>query len=163
MAYIDFSSTPVKENDKPKPIFDCENCIHRIFIPGGIYRCSITNQYFFPNQKLIENCLDKDVEKSNRKCIVGLFTFNKLGDIVWTGALTFIDINGIDDGETFKELAKNIDTYFKKNISNYDDICIVFCLIAESKNNNRFVSKTKLLPDNVINEIITDANNKFLK
>ena len=102
--YIDFGKTPVKEGDKPKPIFTCENCIHRIFIPGGIYRCSLTNNYIFGNQILQEDCLNKDTDKGERKIIVGLFTFNGFGDTTWTGILTYGNVNDCDDQKAFTEI-----------------------------------------------------------
>lgn len=163
MAYISFSNTPVKKVEEEKPKYVCGNCIHKIFIPGGLYRCSITNKYMYHNQISEIPCVTKDEDKvTPRKVIAGLFTFDNDGNIKWTGLLTFCSINDVDDTQAFKEL---FDKGAKEIFAQYPqlkDMVLVHCIVAESKYNRPFVSKTNLLPETIIQGIIADANSKLL-
>lgn len=163
MAYIDFGNSPVKETKMEKPKYTCGNCIHNIFIPGGLYRCSITNKYMYHNQSSEIACNYKDEDKNTpRKVIAGLFTFDGNGELKWTGILTFCSISDIDDAQAFKELFdKNIKELFVQH-PNLKNMVLVHCIIAESKYNMPFVSKTKLLSEAIVEDIIADANKKLL-
>lgn len=161
--YIDFGNTPVKKVEEEKPKYVCGNCIHKIFIPGGLYRCSITNKYMYNNEINNTPCETKDEDKTTpRKVIAGLFTFDNDGTIKWTGLLTFCSIDSINDAEAFKELfAKGTEAIFAK-YPKLKDMVLVHCIIAESKYNKPFVSKTNLLPEAIVQSIIADANSKLL-
>lgn len=163
MAYISFSNTPVKKVEEEKPKYVCGDCIHKIFIPGGLYRCSITNKYMYHNEISNIPCETKDEDKTTpRKVIAGLFTINDNETIKWTGLLTFCSIDSISDAEAFKELFdKGTEAIFAK-YPKLKDMVLIHCIIAESKYNRPFVSKTNLLPEATIQSIIADANSKLL-
>lgn len=163
MAYIDFGNTPVKEAKIEKPKYTCGDCIHKIFIPGGLYRCSITNKYMYHNQSNEIACNYKDEDKNTpRKVIAGIFTFDNDGEPKWTGLLTFCSINEIDDAQAFKELFDKGGKEIFAQYPNLKDMVLVHCIIAESRYNMPFVSKTKLLSEAMVQGIIADANKKLL-
>lgn len=159
--YIDFGKSPVEESVH-KPTYDCGNCIHKIFIPGGVYRCSITNKFMFGVQKTNEPCKSKDENNGDRKYIVGLFTYNKSGDSSWTGVITFGNIHNIDDTEAFKEINVLYEKELSTKFPHFKNMVLLQCLIAESRDNKPFVSKTDLLSKSIVDEIIDDANKRFL-
>lgn len=161
MLYIDFGTSPVKEVET-KPHFDCGDCIHKIFIPGGIYKCSITNNYIFPNQSFENKCKDKDETIKARKCLFGVFTYNDRGDTVWTGLFTYCTINNITDEEAIKELYKELEEHFIPNHPDLKNMVLMYCLLAESKDNSKFVAKTDLISKEMLEGIIEEANKKFL-
>jgi len=163
MAYIDFGNTPVKKVEEEKPKYVCGNCIHKIFIPGGLYRCSITNKYMYHDQSSEIACNYKDEDKNTpRKVIIGLFTFDDNGEIKWTGLLTYCAINEIDDTKAFEEISDKGCKEILAQYPNLRDMVLVHCILAESKYNRPFICKTKLLGEAMIQGIIEDANKKFL-
>lgn len=163
MPYIDFGNTPVKESIQQPKVFTCGNCIHNVFIPGGCFRCSITNRYSYYNNYYIGiDCSNKDEDYSTRKSIVGLFIVDDNGIPNWTGMITFGNINGINDSQAFKEMIKIAEENIAIKAPQYKDAALVHCIIAESRNNNPFVNKTNLISKNIVDEIIDDANKKFL-
>lgn len=163
MPYIDFNTPPVKELSIISPTqYDCENCIHRVFIPGGVYRCSITNKYMYKNYIYNTICNNKNTVIEERKVITGLFTFDKNGNSKWIGMLSIADIKNLDDTGIFKMLVNDFEKEVNKKFPYLKDTILVNCIIAESRNGNPFVKITNLLEDDVVKEIIDDANIKFL-
>lgn len=161
MPYIDFGTSPVKGMET-KPHFDCGNCLHKIFIPGGLYRCSITNNYILPNQNFENKCEDKDETTKIRKCLFGIFTYNDYGNTIWTGILTCCTLNDTTDEEGIKELYKELEEYFIPKHPTLKNMVLMYCLLAESKNNSKFVAKTDLISKEMLEGIIEEANKKFL-
>lgn len=163
MTYIDFGNTPVKESITIKSVeYDCENCIHRIFIPGGAYRCSIFNRYMYKTFIYNSPCNYKNTVIDKRKVICGVFNFDKNGKSIWTGILSIADIINLDDTGLFTMFYKDIKNTINTKAPHLKDVFTVPCIIAESRNGNPFIKLTNLIEDNVIKEIIDDANKKFL-
>lgn len=161
MPYIDFGVSPVK-GVEAKPHFDCGNCIHKIFISSGIYRCSITNNYIFPNQSFENECKDKDESTKIRKCLFGVFTYNDYGTTIWTGLFTSCNLNDVTDEEGIKELYEELEKHFIPTHPALKNMVLIYCLLAESKDNSKFVAKTDLMSKEMLEGIVEEANKKFL-
>jgi hypothetical protein len=160
--YIDFGNTPVKEGIKPNPIFSCKDCIHRIFIPGGLCRCSITNKYLYYDQKFNEECINKNTDNGKRKYILGLFCYNNLGDTTWTGILTYGEFHNCNDSDAFIEVEKANNAELSQRVPNFNNIVLLYCIIAESRDGKPFIPRTEIIPEPTLREIIADANRRFV-
>lgn len=161
MPYIDFSNSPVKEVII-KEHYNCNHCIHKINISNGFHKCSITNDFIFINQNFDKPCKNKNIVLSKRKCLFGLFTYNKLGKTIWTGAFTCCTVNNINDNDTIKDLCKNLETGFINDNPKLKNITLNCCLLAESINGSKFSIKSNLISKEILEGIIEQANEKFL-
>lgn len=162
MPYIDFNNLRLKQLNKPEH-FNCGNCIHKISISDTICKCSITDNFIFSNQIFDKNCENKNEIKSKRKCIFGIFTYNSIGNLVWTGLLNFSNLGDTSTDETaINELLKDKQyiEFIKDN--NFKNVVLICILIAESTNNSNFIIKSNLLPDEMLKNIVEEANKKYL-
>lgn len=158
MPYISFNNViPSQHEDS------CAKCIHKIILNNNLCRCSILNKFIFDKQILAEKCtyIDEVVDK-HRKVIFGIFIYDLDGNIQWTGMLTYGNIYDTTDNEVILELIKaSNDNIYKAN-PQLKDIHLFYCLIGESVNNSLFVPIGNLLSNTIMNDIIRDANNKFI-
>ena len=159
MPYIDFGNSPVKKNDEPKQIHNCEGCCHKINISNNICRCSIHNTFMFNDTKFKTNCCYKETSPVNRKLIIGVFTYDIKGNAMWTGMITFAKVReNTTDEQLFNELHKGNVKNLEKQYAELSNLILIHCVLAESINDGKFINKTTLIHFNIMNDIINDAN-----
>lgn len=152
------------DNIKPTEHKDCcSNCIHKIYINENLYRCSIQNEFIFKNQILAEKCIYIDeIVNKNRKVIFGIFTYNENGETQWTGMLSYGNVINKNDNDIIKELFEKTKEAIYKKYPELKHTVLFYCLIAECINNKGFKPFGKLIANNVLYDIVKDANNKFM-
>lgn len=160
--YIDFDKNPVKEGDKPKPIFSCENCIHKLFATNNLCRCSFNNNLMFKDAVFKTACDYKDCKPSaHRLVILGLFSYNNEGNIIWLGGMAVCGTDGIDQ-EIFSYVEKKERNQLIKDLSKELYASSFYCIVAERKQFENFNIKTDLIDktilNNAINQVIAHFN-----
>ena len=158
MAYIDFGKPPIKESSTFKPKYSCGDCPHKITITNDIVRCDITNLFMFKNQTFNDNCEYKTDTINKRKCIFGVFTYNDSGDIIWTGIAGGAIINDSNDKIAIDNLYNNFTKGILKQFPDFNNVPIIYCLIAEAINDIDYIPKTNLIPKTIVHDIINKMN-----
>ena len=157
---------PYTSFDNIKPIEHkdcCSNCIHKIYISKNLCRCSILNKFVFKDQILAERCtyIDEVINK-NRKVIFGIFTYGENIEVQWTGMLSYGNVINKNDNDVVKELSKAIKEDIYKMYPKLKNTILFYCLVAECINDRGFQPIGKLIANNVLYDIVKDANDKFM-
>ena len=163
MAYISFNNTPVKKEDKDQPIkHKCDNCIHKLFVTDNLCRCSFNNNLMFKDAVFKTACIYKDCKPSiHRLVILGLFSYNNEGNIIWLGGLTVCGTDGTDQ-EILSYGEKRERNQLIENLGKELYISSFYCIVAERKQFENFSIKTNLIDktilDNAISQVIAHFN-----
>ncbi len=177
--YIDFNNsnkndsknTPLEEQNQSSTDklnidninHNCNNCIHKLLIPGGIYRCSIHNYLMMPNIIDTKFCNDVNISNNTRALIFGLFMYDYDNDkYIWTGIWNYVYDNKTDE-EIKNILMNSFENDILPNNPQFNDIPVTCFLIAEGSTYNNMVNKTNFIEDNIVKQMITDIINKFSK
>lgn len=159
MPYIGFDNIKTIEHKDC-----CSKCIHKMFVSDNLYRCSILNKFIFKDQILSEKCIYIDeIVNKHRKVIFGIFTYEENAKAQWTGMLSYGNIIDRSDDDIRKELSGTIkDDDIYKTYPKLKDTILFYCLIAESVNDKDFKPVGNLIANDVLNDIVKNANDKFI-
>lgn len=166
MAYISFNNdnvnSPLKKDEQNQD-FNCEGCIHRLLIKGGIYRCSIHNIMMIPGQNTKIVCNDKNIKLEKRKVIFCPFIYNDENHKYdFTGIVNFA-FTDKDDDYNKNMLINDFEKTIIPKYPGFKDSIIVYFLIAEGTETGPFINKTSMLDEDTVDNIITDTINELNK
>lgn len=162
MPYISFNNSPIEENNNQPIKYRCDNCIHKLFATNDLCRCSFNNNLMFKDTVFKTACDYKDCKPSaHRLVILGLFSYNNEGNIIWLGGMTVCGTDGIDQ-EIFSYGEKRERNQLIKDLGKELYASSFYCIVAERKQFENFNIKTDLIDktilNNAINQVIAHFN-----